>query len=388
MSLKQRIQILLAFLVGIPLLFLLIETYRTGRQTLLDRIRSDATHTAQFQGARLEQAFENPRLAVGGLVRVLETAKELDHEEILPLLHHTLAQTPEAFGMAVARVSGPAPFAPYVFRAGDGLAQKSLADPSYGLAAQEWYARPTASRRPLWTRPYLDRGGGEVPMITYAAPVLREGRVAAVVSADVSLAAMVEELRRLRPGGEGQVYLLSQEGSVFAHPDRPVLADPSTEDLARLGPLQDLLRHAGMDAVSGRDPFTGKRAWLVEVPLASLQSAQGGQGWSLVVSWPEAVRLRPLRDLGRRFLILYLALGGAALLFLHRSLNDLITRPITRLAGQARRFIEGDFRDLGHPPEEAAEYRALSHALQTLGQTLQARRTDTPPPPPEPGEKA
>lgn len=371
MSLKKRIQILLAFLVGLPLVFLLAETYRAGRRTLLAELRREAVDTARLQAATLEQAFENPRLAVEGLVRTMESAFPRDRIALAALLRRTLEQTPEVFGMSVVLLPlEPEPWAPYIHRGPGGLVEKSLGDPAYALGSQAWLQQPLATRRASWTDPYLDRGGGEVPMITLAAPVLREGRVVAVVTADVALAEMEARLRQLKPGGEGQAYLVNRQGAVFAHPERPVWGAATVGGEARLGSLKALLERAGLDAQSGLDPFTGKASWLVEVPLASLQADRGGQGWSLVVSWPEAVALRPLRALGRRFFILYLALGGAALLFLNRSLNDLVTRPIARMVLQARRFTEGDFRDLGHPPEEAVEFRHLNQALHRLGRSL------------------
>ena len=42
MSLRKRIQILLAFLVGLPLLLLLYESYQTGRKTLVAEMTQEA----------------------------------------------------------------------------------------------------------------------------------------------------------------------------------------------------------------------------------------------------------------------------------------------------------------------------------------------------------
>ena len=62
------------------------------------------------------------------------------------------------------------------------------------------------------------------------------------------------------------------------------------------------------------DPISRRDSWIVESPIASLSDEFGGQSWSLVVSWPLDTRLAPLDGMARRMLVLYLFLGGAALL--------------------------------------------------------------------------
>jgi sigma-B regulation protein RsbU (phosphoserine phosphatase) len=377
MTLKKRIQVLLVFLVAVPFLLLLGETYRHGRGTLLRQMREDATHTAKLQAALLDSTFEGPRQAAEGIARDLATRPELDPAAVRALLRATLEQTPGAYGFAVALPDGGGngkPFVPYVFHDHGRPREASLDSSDYGFWRQEWYARPMAERRSLWSRPYLDRGGGEVPMITFACPIRRDGRIIGLATADISLEKMVATLRQLKPGGNGHVYLVSRDGAVLAHPKLPTLDDPGiATGVPRLGELQGMLDRAGEDTMSTRDPFTHQQAWLVEVPLAPLAQERGGMGWSLIASWPEEVRTRPLADLGKRFLVLYFALGGAALLFLDRSLNDLVSRPISRLAAQARRFAAGDFTELGHPTGEMAELEDLGQALQTLGGAMKDR---------------
>jgi sigma-B regulation protein RsbU (phosphoserine phosphatase) len=374
MSLKKRIQILLVFLVGVPFLLLLYESYRTGRSTVLRQMRADAVHTAHLQAAQLEELFTGPRLAAESVARALACDATLDPQRVKALLRQTLQESEGTFGMAVALPGGGSPFIPYVCRSAGGLQERDLAGPGYDWRGQEWFSRPMAEERPVWTHPYFDRGGGEVLMITFATPIRREGRLVGVATADLSLDGMVERLRALKPGGDGQAFLVNQDGGLLAHPALGKLDDPgSGRGLPRLGALKSMLEHKGEDALSAKDPFSRRASWLVEVPLRALEPRRGGQAWSLVVSWPERLRTQPLADLGKRFLVLYLALGGAALLFLNRSLDDLVSRPVARLAAQARSFASGDFRPLRQPPEEAHELQELGQAIQSLGKTLEGQ---------------
>ena len=72
MTLRKRIQILLAFLVGVPLLILLVESYQAGRKTLLTQMKQEALQTARLETAEMDLTFDPPRLIAEGVIRALE----------------------------------------------------------------------------------------------------------------------------------------------------------------------------------------------------------------------------------------------------------------------------------------------------------------------------
>ena len=120
----------------------------------------------------------------------------------------------------------------------------------------------------------------------------------------------------------------------------------------------------------GRSWVSGKKSWIVKSPLESLSEAHGGGDWCLVVSWPLDARLAPLGDLAVRMVVLYLFLGGTALLLLDRWFEQVVSRPLGRLSDQARRYAEGDFARQPHG-RDAAEMKELRQALDSLGETLE-----------------
>ena len=77
MSLRKRIHILLAFLVGIPFLVLLFESYQTGRRTLVAEMKQGAKQIAELETARMDLTFDPARLVVEGMVRSVETSPSL-----------------------------------------------------------------------------------------------------------------------------------------------------------------------------------------------------------------------------------------------------------------------------------------------------------------------
>lgn len=374
MSLRKRIQILLVFLVGIPLLLLLSESYQTGRKALVTQMKQEALQIANLETDKIDLTFEPVRMIAEGLVRSLETGPEFNPENISALLRRTLHDSPDIYGAAVAfdpALTSLGRFAPYVCRR-DG-AETEITLP-YEYTRWDWYRIPVKSGRGKWIKPYFGEGGKAL-MVTYAAPVRRNGRVVGVVAVDLDLDSLLKHLHTLKPGGDGTVYLVNSMGRILAHPGLKPMAE--LPENGTLGELAALMKHSGLDTMKMVDPVSRRKSWVVESPISSLSAARGGDDWSLIVSWPLDKRMALLTVMGRRLLVLYLFLGGAALWFLNRTFDDTITRPLRKLAEQARTYAKGDFSQPSAPLNDAIELRELGKALNALGTALE--KNSTPP---------
>jgi len=93
----------------------------------------------------------------------------------LRMLKDYLRAHPEVYGAAFA----PAPgrpgelpkFCPYVYRKNGQFVEENLAKPGYDYANAEWFTKPRKKKKPVWSEPYFDEGGGEIWMITYSVPI-------------------------------------------------------------------------------------------------------------------------------------------------------------------------------------------------------------------------
>ncbi len=368
---------LLGVLVGIPLLLLLWESYRAGRTIFLKQLKAESLHVAELEEGRINLLFEPPRLVAEGLARSLGTAESLNGELARELLRQTFRENPRLFGAGVFLDPMATPlgrFAPYLFRK-DGV-ETEITIP-YEYTRRKWYQRPVEAGAGRWVGPFFDRGGVETLMVTHGVPIRRQGRIVGVATIDLDIDGLVSRLRRIRPGGGGTLYLVSRDGAVLAHPDLDAIVDFG--DLHRLGKLEDLLKAKGKAMTEMKDPVSGKRSWIVKSPVESISKAHGGGDWSLVVSWPLDARLAPLNDLAIRMVVLYLFLGGTALVILNSWFDQVVSRPLGRLSDQARRYAQGDF---ARPPRgrDAAELKELWQALDSLGETLE--KGDRSPKPP------
>ena len=205
-------------------------------------------------------------------------------------------------------------------------------------------------------------------MVSYSAPVRRNGQVVGVADVDLDLGSLLKRLHSLKPGGDGTAYMVNRKGRILAHPALKPIADIQDND--NLNELVALMKRSGVDTMSMEDPVSHKKSWIVESPIDSLSAAHGGGDWSLIVSLPIEKRLAPLNGMVRRLLVLYLFLGGASLWFLNRIFDDTITRPLRKLAEQANNYAKGHFDKPDAPLNDALELRELGQALNVLGATL------------------
>ena len=95
-----------------------------------------------------------------------------------------LGRNPGFFGSTVTLLGADqkASVSPYVYKAGEGYAEKNLVEPGYDIDSQAWLAKARDSKAATWTEPYYDAGGGEIWMITRIVPLMKDGVVYAVVT--------------------------------------------------------------------------------------------------------------------------------------------------------------------------------------------------------------
>ena len=111
-------------------------------------------------------------------------------------------------------------YAPYFYAKEDGsVAETSLATREYDYLNQPWYSEPKKAKKPVWSEPYFDKGGGNVLMVTYSVPLFKENKFTAVVTADIALDWLQRFIRTVRIGEHGYVFIMSRGGIILAHHD-------------------------------------------------------------------------------------------------------------------------------------------------------------------------
>ena len=112
-------------------------------------------------------------------------------------------------------------YMPYAFLKEEETTTQVLGSKEYDYPCMDWYLIPTLLKKPYWSEPYYDDGGGNIIMATYALPLTDEqGEVYAVFTANISLSQFTDMVDRLKPYQSSYSFLLSRNGSYLTHPQR------------------------------------------------------------------------------------------------------------------------------------------------------------------------
>ncbi len=263
--------------------------------------RADATAARNQLQLRLirtkAESINSDLLQLAGVPRtlasVLETRDGWSEAELDALLKKSLQQEAHIFGMAIAFETGQfsadvQDFCAYVYRQGDSLQVKQLLPPDYTPIYREWDWYKNAKPGGSWSKPYVDEGGGNIPMVTFSVPFVRDGKRAGVVTADLSLdyfRALNESLAKSDLGGRSYAMVVTADGTIVSHPKQKwrfpaaLSASVAPKDVA----LQKVWKRA-LNGEEGRalgsDLTNGKAAELLFAPVRSAH-------WTCVAVLPQ-----------------------------------------------------------------------------------------------------
>lgn len=370
-----------------------------GAQHIVGSLAS-ALHQSDHQ--RVEdrvQAFLDKSLAVA---RTMAAAPKLEpdgphSDETAALLWSLLSEAPELDSVYVANDQGrmmqvlryPKPAVRRIerhsnsttelweYKQADGLGgtarQRFVTQSSeirrsdYNPLERAWYVQASTQGKPVWSQPYVFHAAGELG-VTYALPrqpTADRSQGLQVVSVDISLGRLSDFVRQFIRGGIGQSALLSDEDWVLARSDRDekidALIKPGNKILgaitAHLNTLDDLNNSFEL-RVNGEN-------YLVQ------SSVVAHTGWSLVSWVPEKSVLAHVRH-GLLFAFLAALIFLMLALWVSLRMARGITRPIERLALNARNIGHLDFKNLHRVESNLLEITHLDQALDDSARGLSA----------------
>ena len=162
------------------------------------------------------------------LATLLENRRDWNEEQLDSALKDMLHKAPLIFGLCVAFEprqwrKDREDFAHYVFRRPGGMVVKQLVPPSYRPIYRDWpwYRAARDARHGCWSEPYIGEGGDRTPMVTFSAPIRRNGCFVGVVTADLAMD-YFRDLRggvdRLDLGPGSYCFVVSASRRILAHP--------------------------------------------------------------------------------------------------------------------------------------------------------------------------
>ncbi|MDQ7784189.1 MAG: SpoIIE family protein phosphatase [Desulfomonilaceae bacterium] len=236
-------------------------------------------------------------------------------------------------------------FCPYFHKRDESVEYVQLGNDNYNYFDKEFYREPKKLKRPYWSEPYYDEGGGDVMMTTYSYPLFAKsrdgspGKFSGVLTADVSVQWLTRHLASFSVFNTGYCFLVSGRGTFLVHP-KGSIDDTSIFTLAqRMGKprIEDVGRRM-LDEASGFADIgtllSDRESFLAFARIPST-------GWSLGIVVPRDEILAPLTGLYKKQVgIATLIVIG--LLALTLVLAASITGPLRRMVAVTARVAHGD----------------------------------------------
>lgn len=166
-------------------------------------------------------------------------------------------------------------------------------------------------------------GSDQVPIIYMGIPIMTEqGRLSQIVVAEIDLRDIWRRVDEIRVGQTGQAFVVSQEGTIIAHPDRAYIGQPLVPELRQV-----LAGYEGQTEYT--DPISGRSM------LASYSPVGRKTGWGIVVEQEQTEAFTSVNMIAFVTAGVLLAAIGMAIIVSILIVRS-ITRPIQYLAETTR----------------------------------------------------
>lgn len=257
----------------------------------------------------------------------------------------------------------------YIVKENDGQLKRINPDErKYDYETMPWFRNAVDTGTPCWSEPYFDSGAGEAVMVTYSFPLKnKEEEVLGVLTADVPITRMVNEIARMKPIDDSFGFIIDKSGRYIAHPDTSFVTHKTIYGWARemnfrnLAGIADDMTHQCKGASHFK--YGDKNLLAVYAPIEST-------GWSVccVINYYSIVK-----ELGSVTIItgLLLLVGMLLLVVAIRIIVVYSTKPLVKLTQASKRIAAGNLNE--NIPEMSAkgEMGKLSMAFSTMQDSLQ-----------------
>ena len=344
--------------------------YVASEQRLYDQLTLDATHSA----SRLKQILENAQSSTQGLGDFLAYSTyaqtRVDHERLKLILMHRLERNSDFFGSAIAYRPNYFPdsklFAPYVYRDNHDLKYLDIGKDGYDYTDGNWSWWSQAIEQSIgyWTGAYFDEGAGNVLMVTYSAPFGDAGDFSGVVTVDLALDKLPQQLGI----PENRFMVLDDVGRMVYHPDKKLILDSDVEKWLGSKLLNRAFWTLQEKGINGQAELTNVNGEQFFASLVMVNKL----GWRLVVMMPERELVSAMtQDL--MSLVLSLSLLALLLIATCYLAAKRLTRPLEMLESGIVAYGQGQTQQLALPDGAVSELVTLSNTFNEMTLLLEER---------------
>lgn len=294
-----------------------------------------------------------------------------ESEYLYHVTEKLVAENPFILGSAIAfdtnRFPGRFSYSPYSYvESGSGSIKHKQLGESYNYFESDWFTECERTGKPVWSEPYFDKGGADCMMTTYSFPIKdSEGRVLAVITADVPLDWFAQRVGEIRPYEHSFTALVSRKGKFLSRSNHFDLSKVDAMGLAQQmkDPRVVEMTRQMLDGKEGTSVFRDRLrgSFSVYGPLEN--------GWKLMIT----CQYRDVAKNATKMNVLLLVIGiiGLLLLFLicNRIIRDL-TQPLTEFSVSAMSMAKGNFQAQLPTITSKDELLKLNNSFKYLQQSI------------------
>ena len=231
-------------------------------------------------------------------------------------------------------------YAPYVFKGKDTLEFKTLATTEYDYPSKEWFIKPIETGQGYWSEPYIDHGGGDILMVTYSMPLKdKDGRVAAVITADISLDWLTELVGNIKVYPNAFSMVVSHEGRILVCPAESLVMKSTIHEVVRT--MDDTIALSALNRAMLAGESGSLRVKEKGVSSEVFFSPVERTGWSLSIVIPDNEIYSGIKRIGLMVTVLQIVGLLLIVLLLYLVITNMLRNQ--KLSSQKER-IEGELK--------------------------------------------
>lgn len=375
LSVAARLSLVVSLFTSSILLAVLGLDYLRSVATLDAEIDRSARSMTRASANYLETVLMAVTRSAEALATALETGR-FDDAETLALVRRAVGRSRNVFGGGIYfhakadQVANGPRSDHYCHWSDDGVRCMGAAK-GVDLWSRDWLRLPAEKGGAVWSEPYFDSDFGRILMVTLSVPFYRhEGearRLEGVVTADLALDWLTQEVSSLHILQTGYGMLLSPNGTFIAHPKTELLFHEDLHSIpealgvdARSEIATELL--SGKPGVIQGASVFGSAARLYHAPVRPA-------GWTLVLVVPED----EIDDQVSSLTLTTASVGVAGLILMLLAVvmtARAITRPLCKLAAATREIAIGHFDTPIPDQSRGDEIALLASAFATMTREL------------------
>lgn len=260
----------------------------------------------------------------------------------------------------------------WYYRDGGSIAASFAGDTK--LVGQAWFDRPMAGNVETITEPYPWKVGTKTFWLASTGfPVKKNGKNIGVVGVDFYLNDLQEAVNEIKPFETGYAFLVTNSGTVVAHPDTDKMGKNISEflDAEHGGQVMAAIEGARSYAYESVSTETGEEYFIT---LESISVGRTTTPWSLAVVIP----MDKVREQADSFAWISTIMGVVAVVILFVVLlviANVITAPVLKGISLARSLSRGDLtKEIDvHQKDEVG---VLADSLRTMAHQIKAVISD------------